>query len=920
MTGNIILSKMAASMDVSKSIDSGDRLVRMESPFEDDDVEDMDFSISSKDKKKRKKHKKHGKQKKSARSEDGHRKNKHKKHKSKKVDSLDDVDLEDLEERKKILQRQLEEASSKSGGLKKTLPENTERSKKRKDKTVKDEFGRDIFDGKDTHLQLLSKERKSHDHSNNLRRGSKEEYERRSSSSHRRTDDRRPEDQSSRHVLSASRDQRRRSRSLEKERSISARNDSSRHRSFTERSTDRERRHMSHRSRSAERRDASRSGPRRTRSRSKDHDYRNRGRHERDGRGRRNKEAKKEELKESSDEDVNLDELAEQMELDEEEVIKRQREARQARIAQLVGPEKNLESPSVNANRSFSESDGTSSDDESDQSSSSSDSQSSSLESGWSEDSERRAKGTNNKLKDKLGAGKQAKRHVRDEKNENIKSRIELDELKRSERKNYKENSSKKGNEKYSKGDAKRASASEKTSAKSSLNKHPDAMSRKRRGNESNDAERAAKKLAGEDDREKEIKEILEHRANIAGQKKLTMEKEVKADSGDEASRSLDMFAGDEAFAGNDMFSDNFDSPRSGPIISKRGSENPNLLDNWDDAEGYYRVRIGETLDKRYSIYGYTGQGVFSNVVRGRDTARSNQEVAVKIIRNNDIMYKQGLKELEVLKKLNDADPDDRYHCLRMFRHFFHKQHLCLVFESLSMNLREVLKKYGQNVGLHIKAVRSYSQQLFLALKLLKKCDIIHADIKPDNILVNESKLTLKLCDFGSASSITENEITPYLVSRFYRAPEIIIGRPYDIAIDLWSVGATIAELYTGKILFPGKTNNEMLKLMMELKGKMPNKLLRKAKFKEQHFDDTFNFMYGEVDKITQREKITTISNIQAKDLFEILIGNQRHNDDMKRKVLQLKDLLDKIFMLDPSKRLSLNQCLLHPFIIEKIH
>ena len=52
------------------------------------------------------------------------------------------------------------------------------------------------------------------------------------------------------------------------------------------------------------------------------------------------------------------------------------------------------------------------------------------------------------------------------------------------------------------------------------------------------------------------------------------------------------------------------------------------------------------------------------------------------------------------------------------------------------MNLREVLRKYGQNVGLHIKAVRSYSQQLFLALKLLKKTGILHADIKPDNILV----------------------------------------------------------------------------------------------------------------------------------------------------------------------------------------
>jgi len=85
----------------------------------------------------------------------------------------------------------------------------------------------------------------------------------------------------------------------------------------------------------------------------------------------------------------------------------------------------------------------------------------------------------------------------------------------------------------------------------------------------------------------------------------------------------------------------------------------------------------------------------------------------------------------------------------------------------------QVLKKYGKDVGLHVKAVRSYTQQLFLALKLLKRANILHADIKPDNILVSESKLVLKLCDFGSASHAHENEITPYLVSRFYRAPEI---------------------------------------------------------------------------------------------------------------------------------------------------
>lgn len=90
-----------------------------------------------------------------------------------------------------------------------------------------------------------------------------------------------------------------------------------------------------------------------------------------------------------------------------------------------------------------------------------------------------------------------------------------------------------------------------------------------------------------------------------------------------------------------------------------------------------------------------------------------------------------------MLKKLNDSDPEDKLHCVRLYRHFYHKNHLCLVFEPLCMNLREVLKKYGKDVGLHIKAVRSYALQLFYALKLLRKCNILHADIKPDNILVS---------------------------------------------------------------------------------------------------------------------------------------------------------------------------------------
>ena len=215
--------------------------------------------------------------------------------------------------------------------------------------------------------------------------------------------------------------------------------------------------------------------------------------------------------------------------------------------------------------------------------------------------------------------------------------------------------------------------------------------------------------------------------------------------------------------------------------------------------------------------------------------------------------HKAGMKELSILHKLMEADPDDKKHCVRLLRHFEYRNHLCLVFESLSMNLREVLRKYGKDVGINIKAVRVYAQQLLLALSLLRKCNIIHADIKPDNTLVNEAKNVLKLCDFGSASDASENEITPYLVSRFYRAPEIILGLPYDFGIDLWSVACTLYELYTGKILFPGRSNNQMLKFFMEVKGRFPSKLVRRGQFSHLHFDEMNQFLEVDIDKMTQK-------------------------------------------------------------------
>lgn len=87
---------------------------------------------------------------------------------------------------------------------------------------------------------------------------------------------------------------------------------------------------------------------------------------------------------------------------------------------------------------------------------------------------------------------------------------------------------------------------------------------------------------------------------------------------------------------------------------------------------------------------------------------------------------------------------------------------------------------------------------------------------------------------------------------------------PYDYSIDLWSVAVTLFELYTGKIMFPGKTNNEMLKLFMDLRGKMANKLIKKAVNKDKHFDESCNFIFRDQDKITKNvTKYFLFSNLK---------------------------------------------------------
>ena len=381
-------------------------------------------------------------------------------------------------------------------------------------------------------------------------------------------------------------------------------------------------------------------------------------------------------------------------------------------------------------------------------------------------------------------------------------------------------------------------------------------------------------------------------------------------------SKEFDMFAeGDD----DDMFApaDSTVKPAVSGVTKARALDQ-SLLDNWDYPDGHYRIILGELLDGRYAVQQQIGKGTFATVVRAQDT-RTGNAVAVKIACSNETMYKAGQKEMDMLQLLNQNDPEDKKHLIRLLRHFDHKGHLCLVFENLSADLREVLKKFGRNVGLNLKAIRSYGQQMFLALSHMKKCQILHADLKPDNMLVSEKRSVLKICDLGTAAFAGDAEVTPYLVSRFYRAPEVILGMPFDYAIDMWSIGCTLFELYTGRILFAGADNNQMLRAIQECRGKFPLRMLKRSTLAEKHFDIEGNFISQERDKITGKATMRQINfnkTSPGKDLRSRLSGNTKgmKPEEIKEHAAFV-DLMEKCLQLDPARRSTPNEALKHAFI-----
>ncbi|XP_050076817.1 dual specificity tyrosine-phosphorylation-regulated kinase mbk-2-like [Anopheles maculipalpis] len=270
----------------------------------------------------------------------------------------------------------------------------------------------------------------------------------------------------------------------------------------------------------------------------------------------------------------------------------------------------------------------------------------------------------------------------------------------------------------------------------------------------------------------------------------------------------------------------------------RRGAGNS----DYDNEQGSYIHIAHDHIAYRYEVLKIIGKGSFGQVVKAYDH-RNFQHVALKMIRNEQRFHRQAQEEIRILKHLRAQDRYNSMNIIHMYDSFVFRNHMCITFELLYINLYELIKK-NKFKGFSMQLVRKFTHSLLKCLDALYKNKIIHCDMKPENILLKQQgRSGIKVIDFGS--SCFENErVYTYIQSRFYRAPEVILGAKYDMAIDMWSLGCIVAELYTGSALLPGEDEYDQMACIIELLGMPPLKLLHNARWPSRYFaydgDDQF--------------------------------------------------------------------------------
>ncbi|CAL9008209.1 unnamed protein product [Prunus brigantina] len=315
-----------------------------------------------------------------------------------------------------------------------------------------------------------------------------------------------------------------------------------------------------------------------------------------------------------------------------------------------------------------------------------------------------------------------------------------------------------------------------------------------------------------------------------------------------------------------------------------------------------FPIVLKTVIASRYYITEYIGSAAFSKVVQAHDL-HTGVDVCLKIIKNDKEFFDQSLDEIKLLKFVNKNDPGDEHHILRLYDYFYHQEHLFIVCELLRANLYE-FQKFSQESGgeayFTIRRLQVITRQCLEALDYLHHLGIIHCDLKPENILIKSyRRCEIKIIDLGSSCFRTDN-LCLYVQSRSYRAPEVILGLPYDEKIDMWSLGCILAELCSGEVLFPNDAIVMILARMIGMLGPIDLDMLVRGQETDKYFTNELD-LYHINEETSQLEYIIPEESSLENHLQVTDVG--------------FIDFVKSLVEVNPERRPTAREAMEHPWL-----
>ncbi|XAR71926.1 Non-specific serine/threonine protein kinase [Bertholletia excelsa] len=313
-------------------------------------------------------------------------------------------------------------------------------------------------------------------------------------------------------------------------------------------------------------------------------------------------------------------------------------------------------------------------------------------------------------------------------------------------------------------------------------------------------------------------------------------------------------------------------------------------------------IVLNSIIAGRYYVTEYLGSAAFSRVVQAQDML-TGIDVCLKIIKNDKDFFDQSLDEIKLLKFVNKHDPSDERHILRLYDYFYYQEHLFIVCELLRANLYE-FQKYNRESGgepyFTLSRLRLITRQCLEALAFLHHLGIIHCDLKPENILIKSyGRCEIKVIDLGSSCFQTDN-LCLYVQSRSYRAPEVILGLPYDQKIDLWSLGCILAELWCGEVLFPNDALVMLLARMIGMLGPIDMEMLVRGQETLKYFTKDYDLY---------------LINEETNQLEYVIPEESSLEHHLQVSDVGFIDFLRDLLEINPQRRPTAREALEHPWL-----